>query len=332
MSQIGEYTILPITIPSTPAYPKPTTHTIYLRPHAPKIPTENDSRSLFLVNVPIDSTSAHLRAAFTSLIGAGRFESVFFEHEKNRTSSPITTLAIAGTAPNKKRKRGDDTPSSEGLDLPLPQIWNRELRKSGSTAVVVLVDERSVEGSLKAARRLGKKSKEGERYVWGEGVAVSSSGKARGGEKGEREREAVPSLGSARYAAHQRLRFPSKLTLQQNVDAFMTTFNALEGERALEAKRTRNVPDEDGFVTVVRGGSRSGPARMEDAERKRVELEKKEEEKRGQLRKGDFYRFQGRERRKGELGELVKAFEGDRRRVEELKARKGGRGGFRPEK
>jgi len=198
--------------------------------------------------------------------------------------------------------------------------------------VVVLVDERSVEGSLKAARRLGKKSKEGERYVWGEGVAVSSSGKARGGEKGEREREAVPSLGSARYAAHQRLRFPSKLTLQQNVDAFMTTFNALEGERALEAKRTRNVPDEDGFVTVVRGGSRSGPARMEDAERKRVELEKKEEEKRGQLRKGDFYRFQGRERRKGELGELVKAFEGDRRRVEELKARKGGRGGFRPEK
>ncbi|PVH89224.1 hypothetical protein DL98DRAFT_402513 [Cadophora sp. DSE1049] len=311
MSQIGEYTILPITIPSSPAYPKPTTHTIYLRPHAPKIPTENDSRSLFLVNAPVDSTSEHLRAVFASLIGAGRFESVSFEHEKKPASPSVTTLAVAGTVSNKKRKRGEDTASSEGLDFPLPQIWNRDLRKSGSTAVVVLVDESSVESALKAARRLGKKSREGERYVWGEG------------------KDGVPPLGSAHYAAHQKLRFPSKLELQKNVDAFMTTFNALEESKALEAKRTRNVPDEDGFVTVVRGG-RSGPARMEDAERKRVELEKKEEEKREGLRKGDFYRFQGRERRKVEMGELVRRFEGDRRRVEELKGRRG-KGGFRPE-
>ncbi|KAK0102369.1 Ribosomal RNA-processing protein 7 [Cadophora gregata] len=330
MSQIGEYTILPITIPSTPAYPKPTTHTIFLRQHVPKIPTENDSRSLFLVNVPIDSTYAHLRAAFNSLIGPGRFESVFFEHEKKPIPSATTALAIAGTGPNKKRKRGDDTPSSEGLDLPLPQIWDRELRKSGSTAVVVLVDERSVEGALKAAKKLGKKSKEREIYIWGEGVTISSSGSERSRDRaGSGQKDGVPPLGSARYLAHQKLRFPSKLELQKNVDAFMTAFNALEESRALEAKRTRNVPDEDGFVTVVRGG-RSGPARMEDAERKREELERKEEEKRDVLRKGDFYRFQGRERRKVEMGELVRRFEGDRRRVEELKGRKG-RGGFRPE-
>ncbi|KAH7399906.1 ribosomal RNA-processing protein 7-domain-containing protein [Cadophora sp. MPI-SDFR-AT-0126] len=330
MSQIGEYTILPLTIPSTSANPKPTTHTIYLRPHAPKIPTENDSRSLFLVNVPIDSTSAHLRALFTSLIGAGRFESVSFEHEKKSTTPPITTLAIAGTGPNKKRKRGDDAPSSEGLDLPLPQIWDRELRKSGSTAVVLLVDERSVEGAMKAAKKLGKKSKEGERYIWGDGVTISSSGNERARDRGQKEKGGVPALGSARYAAHQKLRFPSKVELQKNVDAFMTAFNALEEAKALEAKRARNVPDEDGFVTVVRGAGRAGPARVEDAERKREELERKEEEKREGLRKGDFYRFQGRERRKVEMGELVRRFEGDRRRVEELKGRRG-KGGFRPE-
>ncbi|KAH9212167.1 ribosomal RNA-processing protein 7-domain-containing protein [Leptodontidium sp. 2 PMI_412] len=308
MSQIGEYTILPITIPSTPAYPKPTTHTIYLRPHTPKIPTENDSRSLFLVNVPIDSTSAHLRAVFTSLIGSGRFESASFEHDnKTTTSTPITTLALSGAAANKKRKRGDDTPEAGGL----PQIWDRELRRSGSTAVVVLVDERSVEVALKAAKKLSKKgkSKEGERYIWGSGVAV-------------------PSLGSSRYATHQKLRYPSKMALQKNVDAFITAFTELEDARAREAKRVRNVPDEDGFVTVVRGG-RTGPARMEDAERKRVELEEKEAEKRESMQGAGFYRFQMRERRKVEQGELVRRFEEDRKRVEGMRGKR--KGGFKPE-
>ncbi|KAH7351192.1 ribosomal RNA-processing protein 7-domain-containing protein [Rhexocercosporidium sp. MPI-PUGE-AT-0058] len=314
MSQIGEYTILPITIPSTPAYPKATTHTVYLRPHAPKIPTENDSRSLFLVNVPIDSTSAHLRALFTSLLGTGRFESASFEHENKTTtaSTPITTLALSGasTAVNKKRKRGDDVRGGAGGDEEgLPQIWDRELRRSGSTAVVTLVDERSVEVAIKAARKLGKKGKEGERYIWGEGVGV-------------------PSLGSARYAAHQRLRYPSKVALQRHVDDFITAFTEREEERAREAKRVRNVPDADGFVTVVRGG-RTGPARMEDAERKRAELEEKEGNKRGAMQEGGFYRFQVRERRKVEQGELVRRFEEDRKRVEGM--RKGRKGGFRPE-
>ncbi|KAG4430229.1 hypothetical protein IFR05_014285 [Cadophora sp. M221] len=314
MSQIGEYTILPITIPSTPAYPKPTTHTIYLRPHAPKIPTENDSRSLFLVNVPIDSTSAHLRAVFTSLIGSGRFESASFEHEnKTATSTPITTLTLSSAAANKKRKRGDDTRAGgEGEEL--PQIWDRELRRSGSTAVVVLVDERSVEVALKAARKLGRRGKEGERYTWGSGISVAGG---------------VPGLGSSRYATHHKLRYPSKLALQRNVDAFITSFTALEEARAREAKRVRGVPDEDGFVTVVRGGGRTGPARMEDAERKKTELEDKERVKREELEGAGFYRFQMRERRKVEQGELVRRFEEDRKRVEGMRGAR--KGGFRPE-
>ncbi|KAI9055803.1 hypothetical protein LZ554_000743 [Drepanopeziza brunnea f. sp. 'monogermtubi'] len=306
MSQIGEYTVLPLTIPSTPAYPKPATHTLYLRPHAPNIPTANDSRSLFLVNVPIDSTSAHIRAVIVSLLGAGRFESVSFEHETKTQATPSTPVQAQPT--NKKRKRGDvDTVPEE-----LPYTWNRKLRRSGSTAVVLLVDERSVENALKAARKISRSGKERSRPVWGgDGVAD------------------VPELGSRRYAAHQELRFPSREELQRNVDSFMTGFNALEEAKAKEAKRARNVPDADGFVTVVRGGSRTGPARVEDAERKRAEMEAKERERREGLRTGGFYRFQVRERRKEEQGELVKRFEEDRRRVGEMKER---RGRFRPEK
>ncbi|KAL2071227.1 hypothetical protein VTL71DRAFT_12462 [Oculimacula yallundae] len=341
MSQIKEYTTLPITIPSTPAYPKPTTHTIYLRPHAPKIPTENDSRSLFLVNVPIDATSAHLRASFTSLIGAGRFESVTFEGENKTSSATVVTSLV----PGKKRKRGDDG-GAGGIDElggGLPQIWDREVRRSGSTAVVVLVDERSVEGCLKAARKLGRRAakkagkektnkkhadadEEDNGCVWGEGVHIHTSGKSK-------DKTSIPALGSARYAAHQKLRYPSRAVLQANVDTFMTLFAAHEASLSAAARAARNVPDDDGFVTVVRGGgARSGPARMEDAERKREELEEREKEKREEMKRGMFYRFQGRERRKEEQGELVRRFEEDRRRVEGMKSRKGkAGGGFRPE-
>lgn len=86
------------------------------------------------------------------------------------------------------------------------------------------------------------------------------------------------------------------------------------------------MPDEDGFVTVTRGG-RVGPARKADAESKRVEMEEKERKKREEM--GDFYRFQTRERRKAEQGELVKRFEEDRKRVEAMKEK---RGKFRPER
>ncbi|KAE9375507.1 hypothetical protein N431DRAFT_202238 [Stipitochalara longipes BDJ] len=311
MSKIGEYAILPISIPPTPAYPKHTTHTLYLRPHAPKIPTANDERSLFVVNVPIDSTVAHLRGVFASLIGAGRVEDVTFEHER-KAVVPSREVGVVGKA-NKKRKRGSEsTENHEVADL--PQIWSRELRQSGSTAVVVFVDAKSVELALKAVRKFhksSKKEKESPWPVWGDGL----EGK-------------VPKLGSARYREHQKLRYPDATVLKMNVDAFMTEFNRKEEERMKKEKKMRNVPDEDGFVTVTRGG-RTGPARSEEAEQKKREMEERERKKREELQSAGFYRFQVREQRKAEQGELVRKFEEDRKRVGAMKEK---RGRFRPER
>jgi hypothetical protein len=79
------------------------------------------------------------------------------------------------------------------------------------------------------------------------------------------------------------------------------------------AKR-RQEPDEDGFITVVRGG-RVAPARQEEA---RAVLEKKKE-------KGThegFYRFQAREDRKKRQLQLLAKFEEDKKKVA---ARKGQR-------
>jgi ribosomal RNA-processing protein 7 len=311
MSKIGDYTVLPLSIPPTTAYPTAATHTLYLRPHSPKIPTESDARSLFVVNVPVDSTPAHFKAMFTSLIGAGRVEDVRFEHEKRNASSQAPSQAlevVSKKEKNKKRKRGEGGPVE--IDTSLPQIWDRELRRSGSTAVVVLVDEKSVESTLKAVRKLHKSKPKDEKWpVWGQGA----EGK-------------VPALGSARYLSHHKMRYPDAAVLQKNVDAFMTAWNHNEEEKARLAKRQRNVPDEDGFVTVTKGG-RTGPARREEVERKQAELEEKEKKKREEM--GDFYRFQMRERRKAEQGELVKQFEEDKKRVEAMKEK---RGRFRPER
>ena len=247
----------------------------------------------------------HLRAVFTSLIGAGRVEDVSFEHE--RKPAPLSQeLVLAAAQKNKKRKRGTDDTDLAVEEL--PQTWDRDLRRSGSTAVVTLVDEKSVEGVLKSLRKLHKSAKASKWPVWGEGV----DGK-------------VPALGSSRYVAHQKLRYPDSATLQRNVDTFMAAFNSAEEEKARLAKRQRNVPDEDGFVTVSRGG-RVGPARAEEAEAKRKEAEEKEKQKRESM--GDFYRFQMREKRKEQQGELVKRFEEDRKKVESMREK---RGKFRPE-
>lgn len=121
------------------------------------------------------------------------------------------------------------------------------------------------------------------------------------------------------------MKFPPKEELQTAVEVYMTAFAEAEAARSRKLARQRQMPDEDGFVTVTRGG-RTGPARILEAQEKMEELKKKEEEKRESM--GNFYRFQVREKKKQRAGELVKRFEDDRRKVEEMREQRGRR--FRP--
>jgi ribosomal RNA-processing protein 7 len=172
--------------------------------------------------------------------------------------------------------------------------------------VVVLVDEKSVEKVLKA---VGKAAKSGKYPVWGAGVP-----------------EHAHTLGSKWLRAHYRLTYPDKSAVGAAVDAFFTVYNRREKEAAELARRLRNEPDEDGFVTVTRGGGRTAPAKREEAEEARLKMVERADKKREEL--SDFYRFQMRERKKEEQAELVKRFEEDRRRVEAMREK---RGKFRPE-
>ena len=118
---------------------------------------------------------------------------------------------------------------------------------------------------------------------------------------------------------HNVLRYPPKTALQSSINAYLTQFNRAELARNRLRSKQRSIPDEDGFITVVRGG-RTGPARLEEAEKKKAELE--ERRKKNGV-KDDFYRFQTREKRKEAEAELRRKFEADRRRVAEMRERKG---------
>ncbi|KAI1250975.1 hypothetical protein MGN70_008036 [Eutypa lata] len=305
----SEFSILPVTIPPLPSYPVKATHHIYLRRNTPKIATANDSRSIFLANVPSDSTEPHFRALFTSLVGAGRFEGILFEEDKNTTKSSLEpTQAARLAAHQKKRKREDEETQNlkEEAAAQLPDTWSRRLHRSGGSAVALLADEKSVESVLKAVRKL-KKSK---KYpVWGEGV-----------------KDKAPPLGSHWLRAHNKLTYPGNDVVQAAVDAYFTIFNRKEEEAVQLAKRLRNEPDEDGFVTVTRGG-RAAPARRDEAEEAKRRMLEKQQKKKDDMQ--NFYRFQLREKRKAEQTDLLKRFAEDKKRVNALREK---RGKFRPER
>lgn len=303
------FAILPIRMPAVPSYPKSALHEIRVRRDAPRTPTPHDDRSLFLKNIPTDSTEPHFRAVFTSLVGAGRFEGILFDDETTSVLpvDPAHAARVASFARKRKRTDVDAEDRERRVEgAQLPQIWTRRLHTSSGTAVVLFADQKSVQLVLKAIAKLHKTRK----YpVWGEGLA-----------------DRVPSLGAPWISSHLHLCRSDKDDTQSAVHAFFEIFNDKEKEAAELAKRLRNEPDEDGFITVTRGG-RATPASRAEAEEAKQRMVDRQTKKKSELR--DFYRFQLRERRKMEQAALLRRFEADKRKVEAMREK---RGKFKPER
>ncbi|OKL58393.1 hypothetical protein UA08_06215 [Talaromyces atroroseus] len=314
--EISGYTVLPLRLPATPSFPSPATHYLYLRAHEPRIPDADAPRSLFLVNLPIDTTELHLRHLFSSQLSAGRVEKVHFG---STATSAATTTTVSTTASEagqgKKRKRDEITASdlqNQLENVKLPSTWDRALHASGSHAVVTFVDRPAMEASLKAARKAarsrsrsteGEKKNKGITIPWAEGIE-----------------DRVPNLGASRYQKHcNELRFPAADELSGIVNEYMSLFAQVEETRARESARRAQEPDEDGFVTVTKGPRLTDLAAREEEVRELVEKQKRREEG-----LGDFYRFQTREKRKERQNDLLKRFDEDRRKIEKLKRGRGG--------
>lgn len=296
---VNDFLALPLQMPASVSSSKESTHFLYLRANTPKVPSENTPREVFAVNVPADTTEKHLRSLFANQLGGARIESVAFEGA--RVGKGISA-PVAPVQPSKKRKRDDGEEATVEEVGILPEVWDRDIHRSGSTAVLTFVDRASAALALKEVKR-AIKHKATIKWVADKGTAAP--------------------LGSARYLNHHAMRYPDHAVLQASVDAFMTAFTAKEEARQSALAKLRAEPDEDGFITVTRGG-RTGAGREEDAKAKDEELKKREKSR----TKEDFYRFQVREKKKEQAQDLVKGYQEDQRRVEEMKRRKGK---FRPE-
>jgi hypothetical protein len=291
---VGGFAVLPIELPSLSLLPNPSKHYIYLKQHDPQIPDPDASRSLFVANVPVTSTELHFRHLFTTQLAAGRVERVDFSDTTSRIPAARTR---SGFQNGRKRKRvTEEDMQIELQQHQLPTVWARTLHTGGSHAVVLFVDRPSMEASLKAAKRAVKLS---SRIIWGHGVD-----------------DKVSELGLQRYQEHNRSQYASRRELLQSVDSYMSSYLKMEEARTRADARKRQMPDEEGFVTVTKG-ARGGVVRTEDAK----ELGEKQQAKNKGL--DDFYRFQMRERRKEEQGEFLRKFEEDKKRVDEMKKRRG---------
>lgn len=289
---VAGFLALPVILRSALASLGDAQHFIYMKAHEPKEADEDATRSLFLVNIPVTTTVEHLKHLFATQLSAGRVEDVHFSED-----APGKAGVASGSARSRKRKRLTADEIEAGLDrYHLPQIYERTIHKSGATAIVVFVDRTSMELSLKAAR---KAAKTGREIVWGDGIENK-----------------LPPLGLKRYEQANQLRYPSRRELLRCVDGYMTAYAQMEEARTQENARKRQIPDEDGFITVVRGSK--GGLRTEDAKG----LGKKQQTKDQDRSVGDFYRFQMRERRKEEQEQLLKKFGEDKSKVEEMRQRR----------
>ena len=169
-AEIAGYAVFPLKLPSLPSFPHPATHYLYVSPHQPKLPTPTASRSLFLVNIPFDSTELHFKQLFSKQIGlpAGRIESVQLGQKPKATShSDLRTLEESAKTSRKRKRFSQKNDLKDLKDAALPSTWDRDLQTNGLTAVVLFVDRKSMEIALKTVKSLCKQK---VRPLWGDGI------------------------------------------------------------------------------------------------------------------------------------------------------------------
>ncbi|CAG8441565.1 2953_t:CDS:2 [Rhizophagus irregularis] len=237
--------------------------------------------TLFISNLPIDSTEAHIKHLFQE---CGKIDRIIF-NEVIKDDEFLTNI-VNGSDNNEGGIEKNVIRNFEEGGL-------RKLLIPDSSAHIVFQNS---EGLKKALEMTQKKR------IWTIKDVVE-----------------IPSLGLSRWLQDYRLHRPGQIKLQEEVDEYMRKFEEAELERhkALEAKL--NQPDEDGFIMVTRVGRRSAntdgtitvtaakPEEIKNLKPKNKELT-------------DFYRFQMRETKRNKLIDLRKKFEEDKEKIAKLKA------------
>ncbi|KAL0080110.1 SSU rRNA processing protein [Phycomyces blakesleeanus] len=287
------FTILPVLVAEN------TRHYMYLKKHESRNATEllPNNRSLFVLNLPVDTTDDHLRQLFGD---SGTIKRIFYHNGVaadtvyDSDCSDEEEFGVVEASPEKKEKESKKSKKRKNLERRKEEeeapIELRKVLHTGSSAHIVFAHTKMLEAALNTARD----------RVWTAGENVN-----------------VQSLGFDRYMLRFSVSRPDPAKLQQKVDSFMMKFKANEYEQERLALERMNQMDDDGFVVVTRNKkvkTSDGTTSVSTFKGESFDVNKV---KKKELE--NFYRFQLREKKQNELVELRKKFEEDKEKIAVLK-------------
>lgn len=319
--QIGAFKVLQIG-----------SHYSYMRAHEGE-----DDRTMFLVNLPTDTTDRHIKAIFAS---SGAIESV------RLWKSEILSEAVMGEESTLSRGKNKDGGPPAVVQLPsIDPRHPHQLLPTATNAHITFLDDSSLKRALSQSH---VKS-------WPDPFAGIAQAKARLDSQEEqpqnRKKKPIQTADEAAAAAgsvsalpvgleflvsrHRALR-PSLTDVKAHVDSVITNYDyrrthptkKKSGIQAVSVGPNGEVLDEDGFTIVQSSGKYGrtadgqGGSSVKVARRRGDNLEDDavKEKKRKRFELEDFYRFQRREQKREELATLRAKFQEDQEKVKKLKA------------
>ncbi|KAJ2160168.1 hypothetical protein GGF46_002481 [Coemansia sp. RSA 552] len=297
LAEVNGYKVLPVKFSADEAG---ATHYLYFRQHSAGredilLPSD---RTIFMANLPADTTERDLRRLFH---GVARIARVVFNgtvgQDAVKTSATHARMMaeLAEAMANAEAQRQKPKKGSKGAKEPqqTKSVPRTQLRASGSSAHIVLLEAAELDNVLSL--------KTGAIKQW----PVRDP---------EDAGDPTEYRGVARYIYEYRAARPPAELLRTEVDAFMAKFEEAQYERERMQQQQKGVPDEDGFITVVR--SRREADGADDAAAADGGKSKKPKK---EVVFGNMYRFQMRERKSSQLAELRKKFEEDKERIARMR-------------
>ncbi|MCO5580077.1 hypothetical protein L7F22_033943 [Adiantum nelumboides] len=297
-------------------------HYVYLRKHA-----GDEGRTLFVVNLPPDTTDRHLRALFSR---AGQIQKVSFWQDKRKRSEGHGEEEEEEDEDEEEEDENEEYRGAEGKKVrapavvPLPPLDPRnphELLTTGTSAHVTFLDDSSLQRALAMS----------EVRSWPdpfEGVVQAQQdldGADGADQKKKRKRAAhataqqamaesmsagPPPLGLQFLLARQRSLRPPPASIKAHADSVVARYEFLRANPKPKKSAIKGVTvgpdgellDEDGFTIVQRGGKYGRTAEVGGSASVRVAREHAQDgepkKKKKKLEMEDFYRFQRKEQKK----------------------------------
>lgn len=301
-------------------------HWIYVRKHSSSGPSTSrledlpSERTLFIANLPVDTTEEHLREIFNK---AGPLSAVRFrrqaaaeeEDEKEELAEGEDSEGegeehhIALTSAGKGKKSSKSKKSRVPSVIPLPPLDPRVAAgaegflSTSSSAHVVFLD------STAASRAMELLSSSNLR--WPQPSTPPPTGLSYLLSQFSTSRPALRSIQAWANSVISLYQYRRAHPLPRKI-----------GVRGVTVGPSGELLDEDGFIIVQRSGKygRAGASAETGGSVGVAKAGFRENEKKKSVGLEDFYRFQFRERKREELAGLRKRFEADKEKVAKLKS------------